>query len=416
MIKIITIPIEHLDALYVLRAKLYELGNFVSQKPDFAVQMAGDFSTLGKYLLLKANTFHFELVLESSDSLNYFRVTLILEKNIDHLDEIKVKRSGFSGYFENENWIFVKRYGFSVEDKKTIDPEALSRILTNKTKEELFNDLNRKNIQLQVEIEERISAEEALRESQRDLVAAEKLAALGGLVAGIAHEVNTPVGIGVTASSHLRETIDAFAALCAEGKLKRSDLDTLVSSIRDLNGMVEDNLQRASSLIRSFKEVAVDQTAEDEREFYLKQYVNQVVNSLSPKLRNRAIEIILDGIDESITLNTTPGPISQIFTNLIVNSLVHGFDLDQSGRIMIAAKRDDDTLLLTYSDSGKGIAAENLEKIFDPFFTTKRSHGGSGLGMHLIYNIVTKKYLGQIKCESELNQGVVFHMSLHNVF
>lgn len=416
MIKIISIPIERLEALNALRFKLYEIGMFVSQKPDLAVKLAGDFSTLGKYLLLAAKAFRFELVLENSDSFNDFRVTLSLENTINRLDEIEVRRSGFTSYFENENRVFIKRYGFSVRDKKTVDPEALSQILTNKTKEELFNDLNRKNIQLQVEIEERISAEEALRESQRDLVAAEKLAALGGLVAGIAHEVNTPIGIGVTAASHLRETIDAFATLCAEGKLKRSDLDTLVSSIRDLNGMVEENLQRASSLIRSFKEVAVDQTAEDEREFYLKQYVNNVVISLSPKLRNRSIEIILDGIDESITLNTTPGPISQIFTNLIMNSLVHAFDEDQPGKIMISAKRDKDTLQMTYSDSGKGIAAENLEKIFDPFFTTKRSHGGSGLGMHLVYNIVTKKYLGQIKCESELNRGVVFHMSLHNVF
>lgn len=416
MIKIITIPIERLDALYILRSKLYELGMFVSHKPDFAVQMAGDFSTLGKHLLWAANAFRFELSLENGDSSNAFRVTLSLENIADHSDKIEVGHSGFTSYLENESRVFVKYYRFSAEDKRIVDPEALSRILSNKTKEELFNDLNRKNIQLQVEIEERISAEETLRETQRDLVAAEKLASLGGLVAGIAHEINTPVGIGVTAASHLRETIDAFAALCAEGKLKRSDLDTLVSSIRDLNSMVEENLQRASSLIRSFKEVAVDQTAEDDREFYLKSYINQVVISLSPKLRNRSIEIILDGIDESIALKTTPGPISQILTNLIMNSLVHAFDLDQSGRILIDAKRDADTLVLTYSDSGKGIAAENLEKIFDPFFTTKRSHGGSGLGMHLVYNIVTKKYLGQIKCESALNQGVKFQMSLHNVF
>lgn len=416
MTKIITAPIERLEALYSFRPKLYELGMFVSNKPDFAVQMVGDFSTLGKYLLTVTDAFRLEIILENADSANDLRVSLVLQNHLENLNQTEIRQSGFTTLIENEGQIFVKRYRFTTQDVAAADPETLKRILSNKTKAELFNDLNRKNIQLQVEIEERITAEETLRETQRDLVAAEKLAALGGLVAGIAHEINTPVGIGVTAASHLRETIDGFAALCAEGKLKKSDLDTLVNSVRDLNAMVEDNLKRASDLIKSFKEVAVDQTAEDERTFQLKQYVNQIVISLSPKLRNRSIEIVLDGIDESISLKTTPGPLSQVLTNLILNSLVHAFDADQSGKIEISALRDSDVLQLTYADSGKGIAAENLEKIFDPFFTTKRSHGGSGLGMHLVYNIITKKYSGHIKCESEPNQGVIFHMSLHNVF
>lgn len=415
MTTIITASIERLEALYTLRPKLYELGMFVSNKPDFAVQLAGDFSTLGNYLLTVTDAFRFEISLEKADSAHDLRVSLTLENHLESLCQTEIRQTGFTHLIDTESQIFRKHYRFTTNEAAA-DPEALKRILSNKTKEELFNDLNRKNIQLQVEIEERITAEEALRETQRDLVAAEKLAALGGLVAGIAHEINTPVGIGVTAASHLRETIDGFATLCAEGKLKRSDLDVLINSVRDLNGMVEENLQRASSLIKSFKEVAVDQTAEDEREFLLKQYVNQVVISLSPKLRNRSIEIVLDGIDESISLKTTPGPISQILTNLIMNSLLHAFDANQSGKIEISALRNSDVLQLTYADSGKGIAAENIEKIFNPFFTTKRSHGGSGLGMHLVYNIVTKKYLGQIKCESEPNQGVIFHMSLHNVF
>jgi len=238
----------------------------------------------------------------------------------------------------------------------------------------------------------------------------------GALVAGLSHEINTPVGIGITASSHLRDTIKEFTTLFSDRSLKRSDLETFISSINDLNGMVEENLQRASNLIKSFKEVAVDQTAEDERNFFLKQYVEQVVSSLSPKFRNRSIDVVLDGIDESIHLKTTAGPISQIITNLIINSLVHGFDMDQSGQIKITATRNAEELLFTYSDNGKGIAQENLEKIFDPFFTTKRSHGGSGLGMHLVYNIVTKKYRGRIKCESQINHGVTFRMSLYNIF
>ncbi len=414
MKKLVTVSIEGIEPLNILRSKLYEAGLFLSNRSDIAVQIASDFSTLGKCLLTITKGFCIEVALNNADPAQDLQVVFILENRLENLNQTAVMQSGFTKLIDKQGEIFIKRYRFA--DAVNVDLEALRRILSNKTKEELFDDLNRQNIQLQLEIEERITAEEALHETQRDLVAAEKLAALGGLVAGIAHEINTPVGIGVTAASHLRETIEGFATLCAEGKLKRSDLDTLISSVLELNGIVEENLRRASSLIKSFKEVAVDQTAEDEREFFLKQYVNQVVISLSPNLRNRSIEISLDGIDESILLKTTPGPIAQIFTNLIMNSLVHAFDQDQSGKIEIAAKHNSGVLEMTYSDTGKGIASENIEKIFNPFFTTKRSHGGSGLGMHLVYNIVTKKYLGQIKCESEPNHGVVFHMSLHNVF
>ena len=304
---------------------------------------------------------------------------------------------------------------FNIEQLKLLqDLGAL--VETEIQRGQLVDTLKIQNTRLQVEIEERINAEKALRDTQRDLIATEKLASLGALVAGISHEINTPVGIGITASSHLRETITAFATLFSGGTLKRSDLENLINSVRDLNGIVEENLQRASTLIKSFKEVAVDQTADDERSFFLKEYVNQIVISLSPKFRSRAINVVLDGIDELIYLKTTPGPISQIITNLIINSLVHGFDMNQSGQIKIAATRNSDELQLTYSDNGKGIAPENIEKIFDPFFTTRRSHGGSGLGMHLVYNIVTKKYRGRVKCESEINKGVTFQMSLHDIF
>jgi C4-dicarboxylate-specific signal transduction histidine kinase len=277
---------------------------------------------------------------------------------------------------------------------------------------QLLDALKVQNTQLQVEIEERINAEEALREIQQDLIANEKLAALGALVAGISHEINTPVGIGITASSHLRESINAFATLFSDGSLKRSDLEGFVNSIRDLNSMIEENLQRASNLIRSFKEVAVDQSAEDNREIFFKQYVDQIVTSLSPKFRNRNIQVDTSDIDPSLKIVTTPGPIAQILSNLIENSLVHGFDNEESGLIRLSASASQEELFIVYSDNGKGIPEENLIKIFDPFFTTKRSQGGTGLGMHLVHNIVRKKFFGQIRCESSLGKGVTFHISL----
>ena len=180
--------------------------------------------------------------------------------------------------------------------------------------------------------------------------------------------------------------------------------------------MVEENLLRASRLIKSFKEVAVDQTAEDEREFNLREYVEQVVMSLSPKLRTTSVRVSVDAIDQNLVLKTAPGPIAQILTNLIMNSLIHGFDENQPGEINISARQISTDLELLYSDSGKGITQENLKRIFEPFFTTKRSHGGSGLGMHLVYNIVTKKYSGKITCTSEPGRGVLFRMMFPALF
>jgi len=199
--------------------------------------------------------------------------------------------------------------------------------------------------------------------------------------------------------------------------MRKSDLEGFLASAQELNAMVEENLLRASELIKSFKAVAVDQTAEDNRDFFLQAYAQQVVTSLGPKLREwKNVDISLAGIDPKIQLQTSPGPISQILTNFIMNSLIHGFDQNQPGTITIAAKPLDDALEITYSDNGKGISPQDIKKIFDPFFTTKRSHGGSGLGMHLVYNIVTKKFSGEITCESQLGQGVTFKLLLPGMF
>jgi len=411
-----SVLINHLDGVYQFRSKLFRAFVHLSGDKSVSACIAADFSTLGKSLIRSVGGFQSQIEIDSSES----SMGLAMSLHVPRASDVAVQRMGMrAGFFVLENkegWEFRKQYRLVSLLSSQSDLESAMQLLASKTREELFADLNHKNSQLQVEIEERKIAQQTLQDTQRDLIENEKLAALGGLVAGIAHEINTPVGIGVTASSHLRETLDHFSELYVGGKMKRSDLDGLLVSVRDLNGMVEENLQRASSLIRSFKEVAVDQTAEDEREFCLSEYASQVVKSLSPQLRNRKIEISLQGIDPSIHLHTAPGPISQVLVNLVNNSLVHGFDEDQSGMISIGARLTSDGLHLTYADNGKGIAPENQGKIFDPFFTTKRSHGGSGLGMHLVYNIVTKKYSGKIKCESEIGQGVRFDITLMDVF
>lgn len=406
------IALPHLEAIYQVRPKVYEVGLSLSGHPAEAAQIAAEFSDLGRILFYNSGLRQVRFLVSQEEGHVSLHVDFSIHENFS--DAVHLDSQGISLHSQRiaDDWVVRKSYCFNRVQRTSVNLLKLEQILQAKTREELYNDLNVKNQQLQIEVEERKAAEDILRQAQQDLIASEKLAALGALVAGIAHEINTPVGIGVTAASHLGESISNFAALYRGGSMRRSDLEDFVESIGKLNGMVEENLNRASQLIRSFKEVAVDQTADDEREFVLKDYTEQVITSLSPKLRNRPVRISIDDIDPTIHLKTSAGPISQIFTNLIVNSLVHGFDPEQPGTINISAHKVGTDLKISYIDDGKGISAEHLKRIFDPFFTTKRAHGGSGLGMHLVYNIVTKKYSGKIRCESNPGHGVAFHMVL----
>lgn len=407
--------LRNLDALYFVRGKVHAVALLLASRPSEAAQVASEFSDFGRLLFSLSRPIEVHFSLEEMASGLALCMDFHFETDVEQPQRLAqwaalgtVQRTGSA-------WLVRKVYRFRGQRLLDADLPQWAQILQAKTREELFDDLNLKNELLQSEIEERKATEHSLRKAQEDLIASEKLAALGGLVAGIAHEINTPVGIGVTAASHLSETIRDFLLIYRDGNMRRSDLEKFLQAIEELNLMVEENLQRASRLIGSFKEVAVDQTADDVREIVLRDYAEQVITSLSPKLRNRPVKVFVDGIDPSIVLSTSPGPISQILTNLIVNSLVHAFDVEQQGTIRIAARKTGTDLAMTYSDNGKGIAPEHLKKIFDPFFTTKRAHGGSGLGMHLVYNIVTKKYMGKIRCESELGQGVTFEILFPNM-
>jgi signal transduction histidine kinase len=406
--------IRHQD-IYHWRSKIYEVCLEACGDTSAGVKIAAGFSDVAKYLIDHTQNIHCEISINFQGGAVAVGIVFKMSQVNATFSHSFFEKVGFFVDAKNNQTTASQQYQLTPRSDNKIDVGALIGILEIKSRDELFQELNLRNEQLHVEVEERKKAELTLQENQRDFIENEKLAALGSLVAGIAHEINTPVGIGVTATSHLRETLQRFTNLYQEGKMKRSDLDELLVSVKDLNEMVEVNLQRASNLIRSFKEVAVDQTAEDEREFSLAEYSRQVITSLTPKMRTRRIEINIDGIDPNITLKTTPGPISQILVNLISNSLVHGFNESEAGTISISAKVNQRNLDLIYRDTGRGISPENLDKIFDPFFTTKRSHGGSGLGMHLVFNIVTKKFHGKIRCESALGHGVLFTITLNDV-
>jgi signal transduction histidine kinase len=274
----------------------------------------------------------------------------------------------------------------------------------NKTLEqrviERTQDLEKTNQDLKV-------AMETLKLTQGQLIQSEKMVALGGLVAGVSHEINTPVGVSVTAASHLQEKTKELAELFSKSLMKKSDLEKYLNLSNESSEVILANLQRASELIRSFKQVAVDQSNEEKRSFKIKEYLSQVLLSLKPKLKKTNIVIGVN-CEEDLEVHSFPGAFSQIITNLVMNSLVHAFEEGQEGTIIFDIEKQDNSILFTYSDNGKGIDKEIIGKIFDPFFTTKRGHGGTGLGLNIIYNIVTQTLGGTITCESEAGTQTMF--------
>lgn len=298
-------------------------------------------------------------------------------------------------------------------------------VLTQESRQLAQEELDKQNLQLQQEVEERQLAQVQLQEkaqqleqtlrnlqqAEAHLIQTEKMAALGGLVAGIAHEINTPIGIGITAASFLMEKTIAFTETFKHGVIKRSEMEKFLDVVEQSSKMTLANLNRAAQLIQSFKRVAVDQSSESRQVFSLAAYLEEILLQLSPKLNVTQHMVDVQG-DRQITLNSYPGAFSQIVTNLVMNSLLHAYEADQEGRITLILTQAEEHIIFEYADDGQGIAPENLSKIFEPFFTTKRGQGGSGLGLHIVYNLVTQKLGGTIQCESQPFRGTKFVIRL----
>jgi len=278
---------------------------------------------------------------------------------------------------------------------------------------EVASAFNEMVIDLEGRYTELKKAMDIVQHTQKQLVESEKMVALGNLVAGVSHEINTPIGIGVTAVSFMDEKSKEFQALYASGTMKRSDLEEYLRVIQDTTGMIQTNLFRASELIRSFKQVAVDSSAQAKRRFKLKAYIQEVLVSLQPNLKKTKHLVEVHGSDQ-IELNTDPGTISQLLTNFIMNSLIHAFNDIEEGKIEIHVLEYNGKVTMRYSDNGRGMPPEVVSQIFEPFFTTNRSGGGTGLGMHIVYNLVVQSLGGTITCESELGQGTVFTIEIPN--
>ncbi len=252
---------------------------------------------------------------------------------------------------------------------------------------------------------------EQLTLAQRQLLESEKMAALGGLVAGVAHEINTPLGVAVTAASHLQEEAARMLQQAQSNKLDQAVLDRFQHIATESTQIILRNLQRADRLIKSFKLVAVDQTTAEQRTIELGAYLNEILISLGPTLKKKPHRVRVD-CPQPISLCTYPGALYQIVSNLILNTLTHAFTDEHAGEIVIFAQRSGKLVELQYRDNGKGMTDPVRSRIFEPFFTTRRDLGGSGLGMHIVYNLVTQLLRGSIRVESKPGAGTTFEIFL----
>ncbi|MEO5344928.1 MAG: HAMP domain-containing histidine kinase [Magnetococcus sp. YQC-9] len=246
-----------------------------------------------------------------------------------------------------------------------------------------------------------------LKRTHAQLLSSEKMAALGGLVAGVAHEINTPVGIGVTAASFLESRTRECRNRYTEGALSRADLESYFQDAGESAAMILSNLLRAAELVRGFKQVAVDTSSEACRTFDFATLIRQILQSLHPRLKKTPHQVTVR-CPEGLSHFGRPDVFSQIIANFVINSLLHGFADDRAGEIVIEVDSLEDRIRLHYADDGRGMEESARIRIFEPFFTTARHKGGSGLGMHIVFNLVTGPLSGEIECHSAPGEGTAF--------
>jgi PAS domain S-box-containing protein len=261
----------------------------------------------------------------------------------------------------------------------------------------------------------REAAEQALanlRETQASLVEAEKLAALGRMVAGVAHEINNPVGSSLTVASSLQRRCEIFAAEVARGEVRRSSLNELVDAVTTATSQLVANLNRASDLVQSFKQVATDRSGIEQRAFDLGELTGQVLIGLRPELRRRNLVLDLE-CQHGLPMDSLPGPYGLVLTNLVHNAIVHAFPEGQAGTITLkAASSGADNVEIIVSDDGCGMTSEIRRRAFDPFFTTRRREGATGLGLHIVHSMVVDQLEGRLSLTSEPGRGTTVHLIL----
>jgi two-component system, NtrC family, sensor kinase len=249
-----------------------------------------------------------------------------------------------------------------------------------------------------------------VEETRGELLQSEKMASLGRMVAGFAHEINTPIGVAVGAITNSEETLNHIDRMLETEEVSEEDLRAALSTLRQGDALAISNLKRAAGLVQSFKRTSIDQASEQEREFELAELVDDVLYALHNHLKRLPVKVTVD-CPKNLKMDGVPGLLEQLLTNLLMNSIVHGFrEGERSGDIGIRIRAENGRLFIDYRDTGFGMPPETVDKIFEPFFTTRRGSGGSGLGMYICFNIVTARLGGTITCDSRPDAGTQFHI------
>lgn len=253
-----------------------------------------------------------------------------------------------------------------------------------------------------------------LHKAQERLLDAEKMAILGDMSAEVSHEINTPIGVGITSTTYLTDLLITLRKDIDEKTLSKRTLSEFTDNAELGLKLLFNNLNRASDLITSYKQVAVDQISDKIRKIDMAHYIDEIIHSLHPKLKKTNHSIKVD-CPANIEIYCHAGAISQIFTNLIINSIIHGFENINRGTINIGVRMSGDHIKITYKDDGKGLTEEQIEHLFDPFYTTTENKGGTGLGTHIVHNLVTDTLNGKINIESSPNEGLQYNITFDNM-
>ncbi|MBV2128003.1 sensor histidine kinase [Arsukibacterium indicum] len=362
-------------------------------------------------------------VIRASDACNHpataeFTESYLIPANIVSMLDVPIRFGGeMIGIICCEQKETIKHW----TDDETHFVAALAdlygRALTASQKKQYQQQLEQLNQQLERRVVERTEQLEKhiseLQQTQAQLVESEKMASLGTLVAGVAHEVNTPLGIAITANSHCVELTDKLQKLLESNTLSRSKLETTIAALRDSHAVIERTLNRSAELVVNFKKTAVDQSSYDIQTINLADYIHTLVSTLKPYTKAYDVNHIIQ-CHQPVNITTYPGAIAQVITNLVINACVHAFDQNKNANEVefLIEQQQQGKVQLTVRDNGKGIAKAEQKRIFEPFYTTKRSNGGSGLGLAIVYNLVASTLGGAISVDSTPGVGTSFRLTL----
>ncbi|MGA1931322.1 sodium:solute symporter family transporter [Arcobacter sp. YIC-464] len=365
--------------------------------------LSGTLGTAGAYSILKNSEIFTE---EESLSLSnvYGKI----------LKDMKITPEQFNekiNYFKEKEKLLTEHHAQLEEKIHQRDQEIEARKQAQEEIKVLNETLEQK---VELRTKELKDSMDELKRTQENLIESEKMAGLGELVAGVAHEINTPVGLSLTGITHFMSMTSKLEKDYKEGNLSEEEFEEFIQTSNELSKTININLEKTAHLVRSFKQVAVDQSSDEKREFNLLEYLEEILVSLNNITKKTKVKINIECSD-NILINSHPGAYSQIFTNLILNTIRHAYSKNDENSIDILVHNNEDEIVIEFKDYGKGISKDNISKIFNPFYTTSRDSGGSGLGLSIVYNLVTTKLNGTITCSSEEKVGTTFTLTLPKV-